>query len=286
MKNTFYESVKYNSNVKTITLGTQIGTCLTNEDYVDANTYSALIMDGETGIDGISCHTTTELTDVKWFVNNFGREFMKSGTFYEKFSRAQEYTAERYGKVDKMSSPSASLGYVKWNEKECKQHVLGTCYIITLLKSGSISTLVNTNKRKVDAENRALEANHLSFGVSPEIVENEMRSKRIEDKKKTQQDDTYYLVDLCTPDIANHAVAAKFDMSAVDCVLMCTDGFYSILDTPLCSNEKDLVETTRLHGGDFVIEQLRRAEYDITDSIERPRLKKSDDASFALLEFT
>ncbi|WP_435065548.1 protein phosphatase 2C domain-containing protein [Halobaculum sp. EA56] len=265
-----------------------------NEDTVGYTDAGCWVFDGATGLKDVT--RTPAKSDARWYVHALEREvcdrLASDASLTEIAADAIQAVRARYREFDgefppdRVDRPAAAGMIVRWRPEHLDLFGLADCLVVIRYEDGRVSTL--TDDRLRPFETAAIEVAHgrVLDGRDIATARQSVLPMLRETRSLLNTPDGYWAFGLI-PQAADHAVTMTLDRSAVDDVLVCSDGFVAAVDTYDCvPNWEALISTVATHGLTSVVDRIRAVEERDVECRRFPRLKPSDDASALYLDLS
>lgn len=259
-----------------------------NEDGMFISSNLVLILDGATGLDK---NLISEESDAYWLVSEiigyFQRHFTQDSNFLtvlnESIFAAREKLDENIlSKLNAFNMPSAGMaaiqiknGYIQaFRTGDCKLHVKFNERIYELFEESKLSELdkksINNMKTKIQS------------GETPEEARAQTMSILRENRSMMNKPDGYSALSLEEKSI-QLVENKKIKANEIDTFLLTTDGFYSVFEDYRAKSIHEIFEMLKNKKSENIIELIRTIEQNDASLQKYPRLKKSDDATAAIV---
>jgi len=266
------------------------GTC---EDLAGHAGDCAWVLDGASG--AVRAGVTDAPSDGRWYVeqlNDFLRANCDASTpLPEVLRRGVETVAGRFlelpgaSDLDRVEQPLAAGAVVREREGHVEFLLSADCSIAVQRPSGAVEPILGDGPRELDA--RVLDAIRRlerEDGLTHEEARDRTREAIVDNRRQLNTPGGYWALSL-TPRAVDHARGSTLDVEDVERIALFSDGLERLFESYDAMSYESLFEFAA--GGDLdrPFELLREVEASDPNCSTHPRIKPSDDAALAVVEF-
>jgi Protein phosphatase 2C len=263
-----------------------------NDDCWGATGPAVWILDGATGLGKERLLRTAE-TDAQWFVKAVDSELRAADwtqpteALLRSVMRnvAARFHDEAVGLVDQAALwPFASFAMVRMLADQIEFINLGDCRILwKMMGFDEVSAFGWSRVTRLDHEVVAeITKLHLAGQTDNEVVRRAIGPKIQANRAKKNRPGGYWILDVPGEGLP-YLQTMRLEAATVQCVLLCTDGYYRAVDTYQLQTDQSLVEQSAKIGIGQMVQMIRTSERSDERCLKFPRIKPSDDATCVLL---
>jgi serine/threonine protein phosphatase PrpC len=262
-----------------------------NDDCWGSVSTAVWILDGATGLSKERLFPTAP-SDAQWFVSAVDSELRSSD--WSKATRPllqsvvervrHRFHGEAVGRIDQVSLwPLASFALIRVREGRVEFANLGDCRILWRSPDGrAVKSFGSSRITQLDGNVvKEIERLHREGYASHELVRQAIVPMLEANRKLKNSPEGYWILDVSGEGVS-HLQTTVVDAADVDTVLLCTDGYYRLVDTYHRKTDQSLLSDSANSGISAMIRELREIERMDEQCLKFPRMKPSDDATGVL----
>ena len=262
-----------------------------NDDCWGSVSTAVWILDGATGLSKERLFPASP-SDAQWFVSAVDSELRSSD--WSKATRSllqsviqrvrHRFHCEAVGRTDQVSLwPLASFALIRVREGGVEFANLGDCRILWRSPDGrAVKSFGSSRITQLDGNViKEIERLHREGYASHELVRQAIVPMLEANRKLKNSPEGYWILDVSGEGIS-HLQTTVIDAADVDTVLLCTDGYYRLVDTYHRRTDQSLLSDSANSGISAMIRELREIERMDEQCLKFPRMKPSDDATGVL----
>lgn len=260
-----------------------------NEDGIAISHSGAWVVDGASGL--TDAHLTPGDSDAQWLMARLIAHLGSSTTFdpVSNLLRAADHVYREFDelkvlpRIFQYEYPSASLVGCSYSMGSLQAVRLGDCTL--LLQPSSGGSVVKFDRSPLRDLDDAVISEMAQTRARQRVTGSDAYTSALPHLRKNRslinEVDGYSALTMGT----NRSVAPdtlKLGITEPTVGLLCSDGFWRLVDTFNLYSEQELLKACQRKGLAALITELRSAEDGDPDGLQFPRLKTSDDASAVL----
>jgi serine/threonine protein phosphatase PrpC len=262
-----------------------------NDDCWGSVSTAVWILDGATALSKERLFPAAP-SDAQWFVRAVDSELRNAD-----WSRAtrpllqavmhrvrRRFHVEAAGRIEQVSLwPVASFALIRVCGGRLEFVNLGDCRILWRRPSGgSVSSFGSSRVTELDASVvREMRRLHREGYASHEMVRKALLPMIEANRKLKNAPEGYWILDI-TGEGLLHVQTTVVEAANVERVLLCTDGYYRLVDTYHKRTDQSLLSDSVNIGVSAMIREIREIERKDEHCLEFPRIKPFDDATAVL----
>jgi Protein phosphatase 2C len=259
-----------------------------NDDCWGSVSTAVWILDGATGLSKERLFPSAP-SDAQWFVSAVDSELRNAdwskGTTPLLQSVMQRvhhrFHREAVGRIEQVSLwPLASFALTRVCEGRVEFANLGDCRILWRPPDGrAVKSFGSSRVTELDANVvKEIERLHRQGYTSHELVRRAVVPMIEANRKLKNTPEGYWILDVSGEGVA-HLQTTIADAADVETILLCTDGYYRLVDTYHRWTDQSLLSDSVHNGVSAMIRELREIERLDEQCLKFPRMKPSDDAT-------
>jgi hypothetical protein len=262
-----------------------------NDDCWGSVSTAVWILDGATGLSKERLFSTAP-SDAQWFVSAVDSELRNSD--WSKPTRPllqsvmervrHRFHREAMGRIEQVSLwPLASFALIRVCEGRVEFANLGDCRILWRPPDGrAVKSFGSSRVTELDGNVvKEIERLHREGYTSHELVRQAIVPMIEANRKRKNTPEGYWILDISGEGVS-HLQTTVVDAADVETVLLCTDGYYRLVDTYHRRTDQSLLSDSVNTGVSAMIRELREIERMDEQCLKFPRMKPSDDATGVL----
>ena len=262
-----------------------------NDDCWGAVSTAVWILDGATGLSKERLFPAAP-SDAQWFASAVDSELRNSD--WSKATRPllqsamqrvrHRFHREAVGRIEQVSLwPLASFALIRICEGGIEFANLGDCRILWSPPDGrAVKSFGSSRVTELDGNVvKEIERLHHEGYTNHELVRQAIVPMIEANRKLKNTLEGYWILDVSGEGIP-HLQTTVVDAADVETVLLCTDGYYRLVDTYHRRTDQSLLSDSVNDGVSAMIRELREIERMDEECLEFPRMKPSDDATGVL----
>ena len=263
-----------------------------SDDHWGAVSTAVWILDGATALSRERLFPAAP-SDAHWFVSVVDSELRNADwstatrpllqSVMERVHR--RFHLEAVAPMEQVSLwPVASFALIRACEGRVEFVNLGDCRILWRPPDGrAVQSFGSSRLTELDGNVvREIERLHREGYTSNEVVRQAVLPTIKANRKLKNTPEGYWVLDVTGEGVA-HAQATMVGATDVETALLCTDGYYRLVDTYRKRTDQSLLSDSIAIGVSAMIRELREIERMDEDCLEFPRIKPSDDATGVLV---
>jgi uncharacterized protein YlxP (DUF503 family) len=261
-----------------------------NDDCWGSVSTAVWILDGATALSKERLFSAAP-SDAHWFVSAVDSELRNSDwsaatrpLLQSVMERVRHrFHVEAVGRIDQASLwPFASFALIRVCGSDVEFVNLGDCRILWRPPNGgAVKSFGSSRVTDLDGNVvKEIERLHREGYTSYEIVRKAVLPM-IEANRELKNTEGYWILDITGEGIL-HLQTTVVKAADVDTVLLCTDGYYRLVDTYHKGTDQSLLSDSVNLGVSTMIRDIREIERRDEYCLEFPRIKPSDDATAVL----
>ena len=268
----------------------------TNEDQIGFNPYCAFVLDGATTLGDVQIMPGFD-SDAAWLAQFAGHHFQrkvetKSNMTHltrQIIDQARNSYLQAAGEnaVERFAWPSASMAMLHLGDNAISFLGFGDCTLLIEDKHGQLSThsplsgFAEWESRRAGGHIERLGGMKTHSILSDRTTLEDMRAVR--SRQNTPESDVWTLG--IVPEAARHLHHETLSIELPAQGLLCSDGFYALVDTYRTHTDQSLMAAVSDFGLSALLSNIRDIEVNLDPDAKRfPRFKRSDDASALFFE--
>jgi hypothetical protein len=265
-----------------------------NDDCWGSVSTAVWILDGATALSKERLFPAAP-SDAQWFVSAVDSELRNSD-----WSRAtipllqsvmervrRRFHLEAGGRIDQVSLwPFASFALIRVCGGGVEFVNLGDCRILWRPPNGlAVKSFGSSRVTDLDGNVvKEIERLHREGYASYEVVRKAVRPM-IEANRELKNTEGYWILDITGEGIL-HVQTMLVEAADVETVLLCTDGYYRLVDTYHKRTDQSLLSDSVNIGVSMMLREIREIERGDEQCLAFPRIKTADDATAVLVVAT
>jgi hypothetical protein len=188
------------------------------------------------------------------------------------------------GAIEQVSLwPLASFALIRIREGRIELANLGDCRILWKPPDGrAVKSFGSSRVTELDGNVvKEIERLHREGYTSRELVRQAIVPMIEANRKLKNTPEGYWILDVSGEGVS-HLQTTVLDAADVETVLLCTDGYYRLVDTYHRRTDQSLLSDSVNNGVSAMIRELREIERMDEQCLKFPRMKPTDDATGVL----
>ncbi|MFI6426041.1 PP2C family serine/threonine-protein phosphatase [Promicromonospora sp. NPDC050880] len=244
-----------------------------NQDrYVIGDGFAA-VLDGATSVAGDRSH------DPGWYAEQLAQAISEtvpqSGTLADAVTEAIRRVRDGHH-LTPATTPTSTVALARWNQEIVETYVLGDSYVVLLRADGTETVHTDDRLDHVATSERAAYRKRLGDGHGYDDGHRALLLKLQAEQARRANRPSGYWIAGADPEAAQHGITTIEERAAISALLLASDGV-DPARYPDITGWRDLYDEVAVHGPDYALRQIHKAELADPGGRRWPRSKPHDD---------